>query len=728
VSEAIYIRDEATGEFWSPTPLPIREPETYFVRHGQGYSQFEHSSHGIAQVLHISVPLDASVKISRLRLKNLGNGIRHLSVTSYVEWVLGFQRGVTAPTMITEIDDKTGAIFARNPYNNEFAPRVAFAEMVEERRTLTCDRKEFLGRNGNTARPAALRRKNLSGTAGAGLDPCAAFQTSFTLRPGEERELIILLGQAENAESAQELIVRYRKKDAAKTALAAVLTYWNETLGAIEIKTPDASMNTLVNRWLLYQALSCRIWARSGFYQSGGAIGFRDQLQDVMALVYSRPELARQQILTAAARQFEEGDVQHWWHPPTGRGVRTHFSDDLLWLPFVTSFYIKVTGDASVLEEPISFIDAPELEPGQDDSYLMPRTSSQLASIFEHCARALDRSLKTGSHGLPLMGSGDWNDGMNRVGHRGQGESVWVGWFLHQTLSQFIPFCEKAGQTERATIYQKHLEALKTAIEANAWDGEWYRRAFFDDGSPLGSSTNDECQIDSIAQSWAVLSRAGDPERARLAMKSVNERLVHRGDGLVKLFVPPFDQGNADPGYIKGYVPGVRENGGQYTHAAIWALMAYAAQGDGDRAAELFSMLNPINHANTRAKVNRYKVEPYVMAGDIYGLSPHIGRGGWTWYTGSASWMYRAALESILGFELRGNVFRIQPCLPKHWPGFEMTYRPKVGSTTQYLISVTQTTPSTPSIRSIRLDGVLLDSADIPIADDGKMHTVQIQI
>ena len=724
VSEAIYIRDDDTGDLWSPTPLPIRGNDAYLIRHGQGYTQFEHTSHGIAQELHVSVPLDATIKISRLRLRNLGKISRRVSVTSYQEWVLGTHRGVTAPTVVTEIDGPTGAILARNPYNNEFARRVAFAQMVTPTRTLTCDRQEFLGRNGNTARPAALRRRGLSGASGAGLDPCAVFQTSLVLEAGEERELVILLGQAEDVERARELIARYQMENAAPAALAAVHSYWDETLGAIEIKTPDPGMNLLVNRWLLYQALSCRLWARSGFYQSGGAIGFRDQLQDVMALVYSRPEIARAQILTAAERQFEQGDVQHWWHPPTGRGVRTHFSDDLLWLPFVVSFYVRRTGDASVLNEPVSFLDAPELLPGQDDSYLTPRTSSHLGTVLEHCARAMDRSMKLGSHGLPLMGSGDWNDGMNRVGHLGRGESVWVGWFLHQTMRDFIPYCKKAGFADRVEAYRNHLERLKTALESQAWDGQWYRRAFFDDGTPLGSSSNSECQIDSIAQSWAVLSEAGDPERARSAMEAVNDRLVHRGDGLVKLFTPPFDQGGSDPGYIKGYVPGVRENGGQYTHAAIWALMAYAKQGDGDRAMELFSMLNPIHHAATRAAVNRYKVEPYVMAGDIYGQPPHIGRGGWSWYTGSASWMYRAAVESILGFELRDGSFSVKPCLPQNWPGFEMTYR---RGTTRYQISVVSQEQRPPGEEpGTRLDGVPLSSGEIPLRSDGKTHLVQV--
>jgi cyclic beta-1,2-glucan synthetase len=721
VGEAIYVRDEETGEYWSPTPLPIRGKGQYVISHGQGYSRFEHVSHGIEHELTLFVAGDAEVKVSRLRLKNPGATARKLSVTSYTEWVLGAFRAASAPYVIAECDPDTGAILARNPYNNEFAARVAFADFSETDRTFTCDRKEFIGRNGSHARPAALTRVELSGASGAGLDPCAAFHAAFELAPGEERVVLVILGQAETVEAARALTRRFRAPLQADRSLAEARAGWERTVGALEIRTPDAAMNTLVNRWLPYQTLSCRLWARSGFYQSGGAYGFRDQLQDVMALVYSHPELARQQILRAAARQFPQGDVQHWWHPPTGRGVRTHFSDDLLWLPFVTSYYIRATGDQAVLEESVPFIEGPELAPGQDDSYTHPQVSTESASLREHCARALDRSLKVGAHGLPLMGSGDWNDGMNRVGHEGRGESVWVGWFLYAAIEQFIPLCEKAEGADfgpRIAAYRAHLLALKAAIEGQAWDGDWYRRAYFDDGTPLGSAESEECRIDSIAQSWSVLSGAGDPERSRRAMAALDVHLVQRENGLIRLFTPPFDRTTTDPGYIKGYVPGVRENGGQYTHAAIWAVMAYAELGDGDRAGELFALLNPINHSSTRAGLYKYKVEPYVVAADVYGMAPHTGRGGWTWYTGSASWMYRAAVESILGFELNGERFRLRPRIPRSWRGFEMTYA-------SYRIVVTREEGQPPRVT---LDGQTLPTEWVPFKPDGKPHEVTVRI
>jgi cyclic beta-1,2-glucan synthetase len=711
VGEAIYLRDDETGEFWSPTPLPIREPEPYVIRHGQGYTRFEHTSHAIEQSLDVFVALDAGVKFSRIRLRNLGTTARTISVFSYVEWVLGVYRSASAPFVIPELDAETGALIARNPYNNEFASRVAFADISEADRSYTCDRQEFIGRNRGPANPAALGRMSLSGSAGAGLDPCAAFHTSITLEPGEERFVVVTLGQAESIEAARVLVRKYRELAEVDAAYAAVGKFWEETLGTVTISTPDRAMNALVNRWVLYQTLACRIWARTGFYQSGGAYGFRDQLQDVMALVYSRPEITRAQILRAAARQFKEGDVQHWWHPPTGRGVRTHFSDDLLWLPYVVSFYIRVTGDRAILEEDVPFIEAPILAPGQEDSYTHPTVSKESATLREHCARALDRSLKVGAHGLPLMGSGDWNDGMNRVGHEGKGESVWVAWFLHSTLEQFLEVGEP--DSDRVSAYRAHLAHLKTAIEENAWDGEWYRRAYFDDGSPLGSSLNEECKIDAIAQSWSVISGAGNPERARIAMKAAEENLIDRKNRIIQLFTPPFNKTSLDPGYIKGYLPGVRENGGQYTHAAIWTMIAFAELGEGEKAAELYAMLNPINHASTPANAARYKVEPYVVAADIYGVSPHIGRGGWTWYTGSASWMYRSAIESILGFEVRGDRFRVRPRIPAEWPEFRIVYRYQ---SSRYAITVTR-----------EATGREVPSGEwIPLVGDGKDHLVRI--
>ena len=725
VGEAIYFRDEETGETWTPTPLPIREPEQYLIKHGQGYSIFEHTSHGLHQELMTFVPMDAPVKISLLRLRNQTERKRRISVTSYTEWVLGVDRSRMTPYIITELDKETGAILARNPFNNEFSQRVAFADMSEPERTITCDRKEFLGRNGSHASPAALRRVELSGRVGAGLDPCAAIQAVIELAPGEEREVVVILGEGENVEEARAITLKYRQVAQARAAIERVVAHWDELLSSVEVKTPDSAMDIMLNRWLVYQALSCRIWGRSAFYQSGGAYGFRDQLQDVCALVYSRPKIAREQILRAAARQFKEGDVQHWWHPPTGRGVRTRCSDDLLWLPFVTGFYVEATGDESVLDETVPFLEAPLLAEGDTESYLQPTVSPESASLYEHCVRSLDRSLAAGAHGLPLMGAGDWNDGMNRVGNQGKGESIWLGWFLHNTLGEFVRFCDSRKDKRRGTRYRARLEKLKKALEEHGWDGDWYRRAYFDDGTPLGSAQNEECRIDSIAQSWGVISGAAELHRATRAMAAVEEYLIRRGDGLAILFNPPFDKSALDPGYIKGYVPGVRENGGQYTHAALWTLMAFAKLGDGDRAGELFALLNPINHASTRAGLHRYKVEPYVVAADVYAVWPHTGRGGWTWYTGAAGWMYRAGLESILGFKLRGNRLQIDPCIPRSWREYEITYQR--GSATYHLV-IENPHGLNRGIAKIELDGQELATPEIELADDGKQHSARITL
>lgn len=721
--EVIYLRDEDTGAIWTPTPLPIREANPYVIKHGQGYTSFVHTSHGIAQELLLFVPIATPVKIARLRLHNQTDRKRRLSITSYTELVLGTQRDLSAPFIITEVDQLTGAILARNPYNNEFVHRVVFAEMSEPERTLTCDRKEFIGRNGTTARPAALRRTRLSGAVGAGLDPCIALQTVLELGPGEQRDIVILLGQAEDLSKARLIVTRYRQITAVREAFEKVLSHWTETLGTIEVRTPDAAMDVMMNRWLLYQALSCRLWARSAFYQSSGAYGFRDQLQDVMALIYSKPEIVREHIVRAAGHQFPEGDVQHWWHPPTGRGVRTRFSDDLLWLPYVTNFYIEVTGDHTVLDEKISFIEAPVLAADEMESFSQPSISPRSATLFEHCVLALGHSLAVGVHGLPLMGAGDWNDAMNRVGCEGKGESVWLGWFLFKTLEQFLKLCDVRGETDRAQRYSEHISSLKSALAQEGWDGDWYVRAFFDDGTPLGSARNDECRIDSIAQSWGVISGGADLERAKLAMAAVDQHLILREQGLVLLLTPPFDKSVVEPGYIKGYVPGVRENGGQYTQAAIWTLIAFAMLGDGDRAGDLFALLNPINQASTRAGLHRYKVEPYVVAADMYAAAHHTGRGGWTWYTGAAAWMYRAGLESMLGFKLRGDRLTLDPCIARSWPGYEMTYR---RGTTRYHIKVENPQGVNVGVVSVELDGALLPLNEIPLHADGTLHEIRI--
>jgi cyclic beta-1,2-glucan glucanotransferase len=721
--EVFYLRDETTGWFWTITPRPIRQAGACLVRHGQGYTAYERESHGIKQALLLFVPLDDPVKIFRLRLKNLGEQRRRLSAISYAELVLGVYREVSAPFVATEIDAETGALIAVNRYNNEFAQRVAFADVNNLRRSVTASRTEFIGRNGTLEAPAALKRTRLSGRTGAGLDPCLALQVMIDLNPGEEREIVFMLGEGDGIDQVHTIIRRYRNPQEVEEAFNRVLEYWDSMLGTIKVRTPDAEMDLILNRWLLYQTLSCRVFARSAFYQSGGAYGFRDQLQDVMALAYSSPHLAREQIIRAAGRQFIEGDVQHWWHPPTGRGVRTRFSDDLHWLAYVTCFYAKITGDSNIWEEKAPFLHGRPLEPQEEEYYGMPSTTDEQGTIYEHCVKALDRGLAVGAHGLPLMGSGDWNDGMNRVGYEGRGESVWLAWFLIATLSDFADVAEQRGDSSRAATYREHTEKLSQAVEKEGWDGEWYRRAYFDDGAPLGSAGNDECRIDSIAQSWGVISGAAERERARIAMNSVDEHLVNRAYKQILLFDPPFDWAPVDPGYIKGYVPGVRENGGQYTHAAIWVVLAFALQGEGDRAYELFRMINPVYQTRSEKDVMRYKIEPYVVSADVYSASPYEGRGGWSWYTGSAGWMYRVAIEAILGFKLRGSRFTIDPCIPSAWQKYELVY---TNHQARYRIVVENPHGVSRGVESVELDGELMEDKWVPLSEDEELHLVYI--
>jgi cyclic beta-1,2-glucan synthetase len=720
------VRDDDSGELWGPTALPIRDAVApYVARHGQGYSVFEHTSHGIALELVQYVPPDDPIKISRLTLRNLSGRTRRLSVTAYVEWVLGASRSASAPFIVTELEPESLALLARNPWSAQFGARVAFADLGGRQRSWTGDRTEFLGRNGALAAPAALAEGvELSNTVGAGLDPCGALQTSLELRANAVTEVVFFLGQAATAADASSLLTRYRTTDL-DALLRGVTERWDEILGAVQVRTPDRSMDLLLNRWLLYQTLACRFWARSGFYQASGAYGFRDQLQDGMALVTARPDLTREHLLRAAARQFVEGDVQHWWLQPAGNGVRTRISDDRAWLAYAVAQYLAATGDLAILDESIPFLDGPLLHADEDDAFFQPMVSGARASLFEHCALALDESLSLGQHGLPLIGAGDWNDGMNRVGARGLGESVWLGWFLHATLTAFAPLAEARADPARAARWHEHTVALRSALETAGWDGDWYRRGYYDDGTPLGSAASDECRIDSIAQSWSVISGAGDPTRAARAMAEVDARLIRRRDRLALLFAPPFDETPLDPGYIKGYPPGIRENGGQYTHGAIWSVIAFAMLGDGDTAGDLFSLLNPINHAATRADVRRYKVEPYAIAADIYSVAPHVGRGGWTWYTGSAAWMYRAGLEWILGFRVRGAFLELDPCVPKSWPGFELAFR---FHSSRYEISVSNPRRVSRGVSHAELDGTTLSDTPtrIPLEDDGAIHQVRV--
>jgi cyclic beta-1,2-glucan synthetase len=723
--EVFYLRDDETNELWSPTALPIRiDNASYVTRHGQGYSRFEHASHGIHSDLLQFVSPDDPVKISSLTLTNLSGRRRRLTVAAYVEWVLGSSRTVTASHVITEMDPETGAIFAVNPWDMEFGQRIAFADLGGRQTGWTANRTEFLGRNGSLDAPAGLLSpKALKKRVGGGLDPCAALKTAIELEPNGRAEIIFLLGQGNDRAHAGELVQRYRATDIT-TVFTRMKQSWAQVLDKVQVKTPDREIDFMLNGWLLYQTLSCRMWARAAFYQLGGAFGFRDQLQDSMALAVARPDLTRAHLLHAASRQFAEGDVQHWWHPPTGRGVRTHFSDDRVWLPYVASHYIKVSGDTGVLDVEVPFLEGPQLEPEQEDAYFEPTPSQQQATLFEHCARALDLSLKTGTHGLPLMGSGDWNDGMNRVGIQGKGESVWMAWFLLATLSEFASVAEARGDHERAIRWREHAGLLKTAVEAEGWDGAWYRRAYFDDGTPLGSAANAECRIDSIAQSWGVISGAAETERAVRAMNSVREYLVRYSDELLLLFTPPFDKTERDPGYIKSYPPGVRENGGQYTHAAIWSVIAYAMLGDGDQAAELLRMLNPISRTATRTGVYAYKVEPYVLAADIYAEPPHVRRGGWTWYTGAAGWYYRAGMEWILGLQVRADQLVFNPCIPKAWRSYSMSYQHE---NTPYEITVENPNGVARGIAAIELDGeIQVTGNSITLQDDGKLHRVRV--
>lgn len=723
--EVLYVRDEESGEVWGPTALPIRDRDPYVARHGPGFSEFEHTSRGIALHLHQSVPLDDPVKLSRLRLRNESGRRRRLSVTAYVEWVLGTTRSVPVMQIVTERDESTGAVLARNPWNADFGGRVAFADFGSGDVTITTDRTEFLGRHGRIDRPAALQwSRRLSGRVGVGFDPCAAMQRQVILAPGEEVELVFLLGQGEDEADARRLVEQHREADADATR-ADIATHWSDVLGTVHVQTPDRSFDLMINHWLLYQALACRVLARAAFYQAGGAYGFRDQLQDVMALAVPMRSLTREHLLRAAAHQFEEGDVLHWWHEPAAKGVRTRISDDYLWLPYAVAHYVEVTGDGGILDVVVPYLRGPALEPGEEEIYIAPETSEVEGTLFDHCRRALDRArTRLGERGLPLIGTGDWNDGLNRVGVEGEGESVWLGWFLDANLRRFADIAEARDVAGLAAEWRTAAHELRESLEAGAWDGDWYRRAYFDDGTPLGSSSNPECRIDSIAQSWSVIHDGARSDRAQRAMASVDEYLVHRGDGLVLLFTPPFNDWEVDPGYIKGYLPGVRENGGQYTHAAIWSVIAYATLGDGDRAGELFSLLNPINHASTRAGVHRYRVEPYAAAADVYSQPPHVGRGGWTWYTGAAGWMYRAGVEWILGFRLRGTRLVVDPCVPRVWGEFEITFR---YHSSRYEICVSNPDGVNRGVVDLRVDDKIVScDSHIDLIDDGATHRISV--
>ena len=725
--EVIYVRDEETGEVWSPTPLPCRSAEPHVIRHGFGYSRFEHTTHEVAHALDWFVPTDDPVRLVRLRLTNLSDRRRSLSVTQFVEWVLGSSRSKAQHLVVTWYDAEHETLTAHNHYNPDFPGRPAFLASTTPLFSWTASRTEFVGRNGHPSRPAALKREHLHGRTGRFHDNCGAMMVRVDLEPGASEEVTFLLGQAETLDATREIVARYRTRGAVDRAFEEVRDSWSDLLSTVSVRTPDTELDALVNGRLLYQALACRLWGRTATYQSSGAFGFRDQLQDTLCLMYARPDLVRAQIVEASRRQFPEGDVLHWWQPVSGRGVRTRITDDRHWMALVCAEYVRATGDTSVLDVRTPFIEAPPVEPGAEDAYVVPAVSETAVTVYEHCVAALETSFATGAHGLPLIGGGDWNDGMNRVGHDGRGESVWMAWFLDVVLRSFAPLCEARGEPERAERYRAHARALVDAAEEAGWDGGWYRRAYFDDGTPLGTKDAEECRIDAIAQAWAVISGEGDPSRAARALEAVEDKLVRREDGLIALLTPPFDRMEHDPGYIKGYVPGVRENGGQYTHAALWVVLAHLLRGDGDEALSLIDLINPVNHARTTEEADRYRVEPYAVAADVYAVEPHVGRGGWTWYTGSASWFYRVTVEHLLGLKLVSNdgerTFTVDPCIPKGWPGFELTYR--FGEAT-FHVTVENPRGVNRGVARVELDGELVEDGRIALDEATGEHSVRV--
>ena len=721
--EAYFLRDEISGQYWSTMPNPGRSKIPYVTRHGFGYTSYEHIHDGIQIEVTVFVDVEAPIKFVVFKINNTTGRSRKLSVTGYAEWVLADLRSKSAMHIVTELNSSTGGIIAKNSYNTDFPNRVAFYDVDDPQYEFTCDRSEFIGRNGSLQDPDAMKRAKLSGKSGAGFDPCTAIRIPFEVGPGATREIVYRMGAGKDRYEAEDVIRHFRGSKVAARSLENVKNFWLNKIGALQIETPDSALNILTNGWLLYQVISCRLWGRTGFYQSGGAFGFRDQLQDVLALLHADARMAREQILLAASRQFKEGDVQHWWHPPGGRGVRTLCSDDYVWLPFVTSRYVACTGDKEILDQVVPFIEGRQLNAMEESYYDMPFTSEKRASLYNHCKQSIQHALRFGEHGLPLIGSGDWNDGMNMVGIHGKGESVWLGFFLYDVLMRFITIANICADTEFAEVCKQNANTLRKNIEKNAWDGNWYRRAYFDDGTPLGSSSNTECKIDSISQSWSILSEAGQAERTTKAMKAVETYLINKNKGLLQLLEPPFNSSEMDPGYIKGYVPGVRENGGQYTHAAIWMVMAFAKIGDRARTAELLSMINPINHGSSQDGMNVYKVEPYVMAADVYGVSPHTGRGGWTWYTGSAGWMYQLIVESFIGLKRQGNMLWFEPCIPEDWNSLRVKYE---YLNTTYEIEIIQSS-SFANEQTIAVDGVDQKGKIFVMNDDGGAHSVTIK-
>lgn len=730
--EALYLRDDASGEVWSPTPGPIDDNTPCEVRHGFGYTRFRKRTRGIDHETTVFVPRDDALKIVRVRLTNESGRTRRLSAASFTPWVLGGSLEERR-FVVTEYDEDSGCLLARNAHNEFVGDQTAFAALIvpdSVDQSYTASAHAFLGKLSDPAHPQSLSQGPLDGKTGAIYDPCAAFLKAFELAEGETLEILHLIGTVEDAENIPGILKKHGTSRAAQESFDNATEFWTKLTSVFQVESPSKALDLLLNGWLLYQNLSCRIWGRSALYQSGGAFGFRDQLQDASAFAAIEPDLTREQIILHASHQFEDGDVLHWWHPPTGRGIRTRFSDDLLWLPYVALHYVETAGDSSIWDEKAAYVTGDSVPEGDDEILITPKYSSRQESIYQHCCRAIDRSLRKGTHGLPLMGSGDWNDGMNRVGREGKGESVWMAFFLHDILQRFVRLAEHRGDDERGAKYRRHASEMREAANDAGWDGCWYRRAYYDDGTPLGASENDEAQIDALAQAWSVISGAAPEDRAKQALDAVEEKLIDREAGIIRLLAPPFDKTSKNPGYIRGYVPGVRENGGQYTHAALWVVKAMAEAGRCDRAAKLLEMLSPLSHTASEEAVQRYRVEPYVVAADVYGAEPYVGRGGWTWYTGSAGWMQRVGLESIFGIRiLEGTTLEIAPCIPPDWKEFTVRYRHFESGTT-YRIHVLNTKGGGRRVSDARLDGEAVqadsDRLRIPVNDDGATHQIEV--
>ncbi|MFO7744303.1 MAG: glycosyltransferase 36, partial [Psychroflexus sp.] len=735
-SEAFYIRDEKTKKYWSPTPGPVVGPGFYHVTHGFGFTSFHLTSNNLEQKLIQFVPENESVKISKLILKNTGSEIQKLSVFRYLERVLGVERTSASRFVIQEASDDGKTIYARNNYNNEFAGRTVFTSVINSLKDssyrFTTDRQQFIGRNCSLDKPLAITSTEfLENRIQTGGDSCSAIQTIFELASGEEVTLIFLEGETQTRNEADSIIQNYSDITQADTELQNIKSFWRKLLSKIQVTTPDKSLDVMMNGWLMYQTISSRIWARTAFYQAGGAFGFRDQLQDATAAMYVNPQLCRKQILLHARHQFKEGDVLHWWHPPTGRGIRSKITDDRLWLPYAVEFYLQSTNDESILKEELTYIFARDLKPSEHEAYLHPNTLQDKGTLYEHCCKAIDISLQFGIHDLPLIGGGDWNDGMNRVGEEGKGESVWLGFFIYYILIRFEKVCRIMNDISKADEYNTLAADLKEKLNTEGWDGEWYLRAFYDDGTPLGSSENNECRIDAISQAWSIFSEVASEERSKQALTAVEENLVSEDDELIRLLTPPFNKTDKDPGYIKGYIPGVRENGGQYTHAALWTVKAFAEMGYGKKAVHYLNMINPINHALNQESADKYKVEPFVVAADVYGEAPLTGKGGWTWYTGSAGWMYRVALESVLGLRLNGDSILLKPSISKSWKEYSIDMVLDNNKTT-YSITIENPEGLQSGMLEGRIDGEYVTfknlPAIIPIKKDKQRHEVMLTI